>query len=416
MEFSFKEEKKLVYVVNRLSEVGGGEKLLLEGVKYYRSIGYRVYIITWEFDEKALFNGVYENKDIINFNETIKPRGQVLGRAFDRIKSLFKLRKLIREINPELILTQGEYDVAILYLSTLFTNIKYTFIIFGQIFQFPHDIGKYALIFRQHLFKIRNSQQGYKETIPLEMPKVGIFNNLANEIISYVRYKAVRNAIARFVFAKSTQWETSLLFGSSSHVLKGAFPISIFKESYDLNKSRTYFNLPKDKKILLSFSRVEKKKRVDLAIKALLELDDSYVLVIAGKGSDLDRLQKLVTELNLQMRVIFMGYIKENDANKLKSCCDIFISMDIGDFDISPFEALALGKKAILPKEFDMDSNLAKFENVKFINANHKELAEAVKKSITRENDNKFHQVMEEYSWENYFQTILNFSLELHSK
>jgi glycosyltransferase involved in cell wall biosynthesis len=405
------EQKQLIYIINRLSEVGGGEKLLLEGVKYYRNLGYRVYIITWEFNEKALFNGTYENKDIINFDEIIKPREQVLGRAFDRIKSIFKLRQLIREINPQLIITQGEYDVAICYLATLFTSFKYSFLIFGQIFQFPHDISKYALIFRRYLSKIRNSQQGYRDTIPPKIPKVGIANKLANELISIVRYFAVRKAVARFVFSKSTQWETSLLFKTSSHILKGAFPASIFSESYDTKISRTYFKLPLEKKILLSFSRVEEKKRVDIAINALLQLDDSYILVVGGKGADLDRLRLLTLNLKLSDRVIFMGYIEEQDANKLKSCCDIFVSMDIGDFDISPFEALALGRKAILPTEFDIDERLATFQNVAFINANATELATTVKKLILRLPDKNYEVLMKNYQWEHYFQTILDISL-----
>lgn len=400
--------RKIVWVLNRLITVGGGEKLLLEGVEYYREIGFDVYIITWEFSEKALFEGKYENKNIINLNERIKPRENIFQRAVTRLGSILSFRKKLKELNPELIIVQGEYDVATTYIATLFTKLKYSFLIFGQIFQYPHDMGKYSLIFRKNLKTIIESQQGYKETIPIIPPKVGLMNYTSNEIISLIRYFAVRKAVARFTFSKSVQWETQLLFKVGTIRNQGAYKESIFDEKYNKETVRQSLNIPLNKKILLSFSRLDKKKRIDVIIESLLYLPEDFFLIIAGRGECNDLLQKVVKNNNLEDKVLFLGYIDEVIANPLKAAADIFVSVDIGDFDISPLEAMALGSKAVVSTEFDLDKNLSNFTNLKQSLAIPDKVANTILELIEFEIEPQYKQILKEYTWENYFQKILN--------
>lgn len=403
-----KKKRTLVWVLNRLITVGGGEKLLLEGVEYYRNLGFDVYIITWEFSEKALFEGKYEKKNIINLNEQIKPRENIFERAIARLGSIINFRKKIKELNPELIIVQGEYDVATTYIATLFTKLKYSFLIFGQIFQYPHDLGKYSLVFRKNLKTIVESQQGYKETIPLTPPKTGFVNRLSNEVISVIRYFAVRKAVTRFTFSKSVQWETKLLFNVDTIRNQGAYKKDIFNEKYNKESIKTTLNIPLNKKILLSFSRLDKKKRIDVIVKSLLHLPDEYFLVIAGTGECDSSLHELVKNNDLDDKVLFLGYIDEQIANHLKASADIFISVDIGDFDISPLEAMALGCKAIVSTEFDLDENLFNFTNLKSTLATPESLAKTIKELILVESMPYYQHVLSEYTWENYFQKILN--------
>jgi glycosyltransferase involved in cell wall biosynthesis len=401
------EIKKIVWVLNRLITVGGGEKLLLEGVEYYRSIGFDVYIITWEFSEKALFEGKYENKNIINLNESIKPRENIFQRAITRLGSIISFRRKLKELNPELIIVQGEYDVATTYIATLFTKLKYSFLIFGQIFQYPHDMGKYSLIFRKNLKIIIESQQGFKETIPLTPPKVGLMNYFSNEIISVIRYFAVRKAITRFTFSKSVQWETFLLFNVGTVRNQGAFKENIFEEKYDKEVVKHQLNIPLNNKILVSFSRLDKKKRIDIIIESLLYLPNDYFLVIVGTGECREELNELVIKHNLQNQVLFLGYIEEAVANSIKASADIFISVDIGDFDISPLEAMALGIKSIVSTEFDLDKNLSNFTNLKQSLASSPELAKVILEFEGLKKDTNYKEILKEYTWENYFKKIL---------
>ncbi|NOU05693.1 MAG: glycosyltransferase [Hyphomicrobiaceae bacterium] len=205
--------RTIAWVINRFDTVGGGERLLNEGARYYRSLGYRVLIITWHFDAKVLFSGVYEDKDIFVLKTEETPRGAVLKRATSRARPLRTIRRILQEHKVSLVFVQGEYDVALTSLALMGTGIPYRFLIFGQIFQYPHDNGKYAMIFRRHLQRIVNSLPGYKSTIPLAPPTLSLPNRLANELISVVRYRAVRRAQKTFAFSRQVQWETELLFG-----------------------------------------------------------------------------------------------------------------------------------------------------------------------------------------------------------
>lgn len=401
----------IIFVVGTLNEIGGGEKLLLEGVKYYRSVGFEVYIITWSFDEKALFNNHYENKNIIVLGKKHSyTRKDIFKRSFDRLTTLLELRGVITKINPFMIFTQGEYDVATLYISIFLKKFKYVFLIFGQNFQFSHDIGKYSLIFKKHLKQIVNSQKGYRDTIPLKKPKVNFLNNLTNEIVSLIRYLAVRKATKLFAFSESVSWETELLFNRKPLILKGAFSQSIFSEQYDVGTIKIKYNIPLDKKILLSFSRLVPKKRIELAILVLKELDLNYHLIIAGEGPDEKRLRELVAKEKLDQKVTFLGLVPETDANGLKSAADVFLSLDIGDFDISPLEAMAFGVKVIVPKEFNLDDNLKTFNNLKQIEANLINLKIEIINSMEERSDDDYKKRIEIYSWENYFKTILDVS------
>ena len=198
----------IAWVLYRLDNLGGGERLLLEGAKYYRSRGYRVIIITWAFDKCALFGGLYEDIDIVVLGVENIPRKKIIRVAWSRAKSLMKFRQILRKNNVSLIFCQGEYDVALVYLATLWSNMRYRFLVFGQMFQYPHDLAKYALLFRRHLQKIVASCEGYRETIPVRLPRISLLDRLANEVISAVRFLAVRKADKTFSFSRQVRWET----------------------------------------------------------------------------------------------------------------------------------------------------------------------------------------------------------------
>lgn len=403
-------DKNIVWVLNKLITVGGGEKLMLEGVEHYRKLGYKVTIITWEFSTQALFDGRFSDEGIVVFEEKSTERSDILKRSYVRIKSLLKMRALLKKISPELIITQGEYDVAICYLATLFTPMRYSFLIFGQIFQYPHDLGKYSLIFKKHLQTIINSQKGYKETIPLVKPKSSFLNSLANEFISVIRYFAVRKAVQRFTFSSSVSWETKLLFNVPTQRLQGAFHENIFLEEFNDEQVKKLFNIPLNKKTLLSFSRLDKKKRIEVIVKSMQYLDKEFILIVAGKGECENELKELVKTLGLESRVFLLGYIQEHEANALKAVCEIFISMDIGDFDISPLEALALGSKAIVAKEFDLDEHLKKVVSLYSVEAEPEVLSKAIIKAYSNDKDLSYISVLQNYTWEKYFDSILKLS------
>jgi glycosyltransferase involved in cell wall biosynthesis len=201
-----------------------------------------------------------------------------------------------------------------------------------------------------------------------------------------------------------------LLFKVDTIRNQGAFKEIIFTEKFNTISVKEKFNIPLEKRILLSFSRLDRKKRINVIIESLLYLPENYFLVIAGTGECEESLKELVQKHNLQNRILFLGFVEESNANSIKASADIFVSVDIGDFDISPLEAMALGCKAVVSTEFDLDDNLSKFHNLKSSIAEPKALANVINELYICDPDTHYQEKLKGYTWESYFHKILKAS------
>lgn len=85
---------------------------------------------------------------------------------------------------------------------------------------------------------------------------------------------------------------------------------------------RNNFNTPANAPLILTAGRLHENKGIDVLIKALARVDDVY-LWVAGEGPLKDNLEKLVTDLNLDGRVRFLGW--REDINALLSSADMFV-------------------------------------------------------------------------------------------
>lgn len=114
----------------------------------------------------------------------------------------------------------------------------------------------------------------------------------------------------------------------------------------------------KGKRVLLTVARLDQRKGHDIVIRTLLRLPDDVVYLIPSRGREEGRLRSLVTELGLESRVRFLGYIPDKDLPTLYNLCDIHImpnritegtqlAGDIEGFGISFVEAGACEKPVI---------------------------------------------------------------------
>jgi len=115
------------------------------------------------------------------------------------------------------------------------------------------------------------------------------------------------------------------------------------------------------KRVLLTVSRLTKRKGHDLVLRALKLLDDRDDLhyVIVGTGEDRERLEGIVAETGLTGRVTFAGRVDDADMPDYYRLCDIYVmpnrevleSTDsIEGFGISFIEANACEKPSIAGK------------------------------------------------------------------
>lgn len=99
---------------------------------------------------------------------------------------------------------------------------------------------------------------------------------------------------------------------------------------------------------ILSVGRLDMKKRVDLLIKSLIHCDKSVQAYIAGKGPELEKLQKLAHDLKVEDRVKFLGFVKDEDLIQLyANAFAVFFAPVDEDYGYITLEAL-LSQKPIL--------------------------------------------------------------------
>jgi phosphatidyl-myo-inositol dimannoside synthase len=104
------------------------------------------------------------------------------------------------------------------------------------------------------------------------------------------------------------------------------------------------------RRVLLTLARLEARERykgideiLDILPSLITEFPD-LVYVIAGDGSDRARLESKVQTLGIGKRVVFTGYVPENDKRDLYRAAHVFAMPSHGEgFGIVFLEAMACG-------------------------------------------------------------------------
>jgi glycosyltransferase involved in cell wall biosynthesis len=86
-------------------------------------------------------------------------------------------------------------------------------------------------------------------------------------------------------------------------------------------------------------------KRIDLAVTAARRA--GRLLVVAGKGPELARLQRLAAESPGTGEVRFLGAVDDADLPALYGHCRTFVFPGLEDFGITPLEATAAGRPVV---------------------------------------------------------------------
>tara|TARA_Y100000590_G_scaffold347784_1_gene398536 strand:- start:951 stop:1739 length:789 start_codon:yes stop_codon:yes gene_type:complete len=128
----------------------------------------------------------------------------------------------------------------------------------------------------------------------------------------------------------------------------------------DQKKSREKYGFNESDKILLTLSRLVRRKGHEVVIKAIsliVKKIPQIKYVIAGSGEKRYEkdLKRLVSNLKLDNNVLFLGYIDEEKKNNLYNACDIYIMNshktnqkgDSEGFGITFLESNACGKPII---------------------------------------------------------------------
>ena len=114
------------------------------------------------------------------------------------------------------------------------------------------------------------------------------------------------------------------------------------------------YGLTPDQKVIFTLSRLaasEQYKGYDKILRALPQISRAIPgvkYILAGKGDDRPRIERLIRELGLSDSVILTGYLPDEELCDHYNLCDVFAMPSKGEgFGIVYLEALACGKPTL---------------------------------------------------------------------
>jgi len=117
------------------------------------------------------------------------------------------------------------------------------------------------------------------------------------------------------------------------------------------NRIFFFSNQQKSPNSILYIGRIDKRKGIEFLIRSMphvvQQIPDARLLV-GGKGNDLEKMKALVSRLDLQRNVTFLGFIPDKQLNSLynTSQCVVVPSVFEG-FGMTVIEALAAGTRVV---------------------------------------------------------------------
>ena len=386
---------KVVLFCGGLMGAGGEERLLLEEEKFFREKEIETTVLTFSLDKSALYDYKPEKLEVINAGSS-------------RVSQVLALRRKLKQIKPDMIIASSSSNAVYLYLATMFTSIPYIAHIHGTFFWFIEDTIKYALIHKKVFSEIRESVIGHKEFIPVH-PQCSFKRRIALEFSAIIDYLAVRKARKIITLTDQLKWEIEKLYGKDAVVARGCLPAEAL--SYHPKEDvRQKIGL-QNKKIIFSVGRLDPRKRIYVLIKAfamiLPKYDDIY-LVIGGRGPDQERLERLTTELGIVDCVKFLDFIPDSKLFDYYAACDVFAFPSWTSSGITPYEALAVGKKVVWTSE--ADEPVLGDKHVFVAEPNVKDFARGLEEALNTDVEGNVD--LSDYTWDKYFETVYDAVVE----
>jgi len=178
-----------------------------------------------------------------------------------------------------------------------------------------------------------------------EKPKSVLSRLLINSVDAII-------SVSEFTKKRFLAW--SALPEQCCHILPNCIDTETYRPGKVPEKIREKYALGGADKILLTVARLEsseKYKGIDETLEALKILTNKpgdFKYIVAGSGSDMERLRGKSEALGLSRQVIFAGEVTEEEKIGLYRASDVFVMPGRGEgFGIVYLEALACGTPAI---------------------------------------------------------------------
>lgn len=284
------------------------------------------------------------------------------------------------------------------------------------------------VVSRSHITTIGARLAGLKET-EFIVPSVTMFQDfpntkvklkarfLAKYIVDVIlQYVGFRVATRLYVYSDSMRRQVRIHCAFPRRVPISVSP-GIDRERFcerdwttvERDAAKTTLDVPVKKKIILCLGRFSNEKQFGLAIQAIAELDEDFLLVLVGGGPEKCLYNELISELKLKDRVIIFpptrlpeAYYAVSDVFVMSSKYEAFgqtlLEATASGVPVAAFSR-ASGVKTASEEIYNSFSSLANFAH----KLDAKSLADAIRRSVSvdreefRVEQKKF---LAKYSWD----------------
>ncbi|MHC4510381.1 MAG: glycosyltransferase family 4 protein [Planctomycetota bacterium] len=133
-------------------------------------------------------------------------------------------------------------------------------------------------------------------------------------------------------------------------------------------------SISKDEKIVLFLGRITMQKGPEYflqAAKKVLDVIDNVKFVMAGSGDLLHRSIELAAELGIGHKVLFTGFLRGEDVQKIYKMADLYVMPSVSEpFGIAPLEALDNDVPVLISKQSGVSEVLVHALKVDFWDVN----------------------------------------------
>jgi glycosyltransferase involved in cell wall biosynthesis len=337
-------DQTVVLFYSSITVMGGGERQWAEELRALRAKGVHAIGLVQEHSSTILRQLGVEG-------EVLRQLPKAGVSMFGRIATLQKWLRLTR---PGILIAHTSPEL--IYLATRGTGIPYVLYQNDPPFLggFPDNPYPFARLHGQAYRTLATSTPGYREF--LRPPNLNAAQQARIELRAYLKKRALRSAAAVVVLSRRAAAEIQHMYGVDAVVLRGCLDerLSSWKPRTQPRHHHRLGSAP----LFMSICRLVEEKRVDVLLRAfpmILAAVPGARLVIGGVGPEAYRLEQLADELQIRHAVTFVGYVDQEVVWDYYAAADVFVAPAAADFNIAPYEALALGRKVVVSDELEVE-------------------------------------------------------------
>lgn len=208
-----------------------------------------------------------------------------------------------------------------------------------------HDFRSYQNKIIHHYalkFKIPYALQAHGD-IPINIEKQSL-----KRLYDFFWGKKILEDVSKVIALTNTEKEQYIEIGVNSKkivIIPNGIDLTEYTNLPERGKFRRENSIGNDEKIILYVGRLHKSKGIDLLIGAVSDIiqksNDVKLLLVGPDMGYRSELEKIIKSLNIEDKVLFTGFISNNEKISALIDSDVFVTPSFSGFPITFLEACA---------------------------------------------------------------------------